>query len=224
MFIKNGISTFLTGFLSFRPLELRPNLHLSTFISKVFPCFWPLELRPDLHLPTYLSSSCFVLSWFVSSQQQPTSSTFHRVYCNFLDRVLFQFFRSRFMLFPRPLHDTLLTTGFLGVSVIYRQSPFTPPPFPGSCVVHTLQRVFCSLRRVAAMFGLPAFNRLLHRCFMASPAFLAAERLSLRGACVSRAVRDSSHSAFCFCIFCCVCFYFLVFLGLLVLLFPCLPL
>jgi hypothetical protein len=78
----------------------------------------------------------------MSSQQQPTSSTFYRVCCNFWDRVLFQFFRSRFVLFPQPLHDTLLTTDFLGVSVIYRQSPFTPPPFPGLCVVHTLQKGF----------------------------------------------------------------------------------
>jgi hypothetical protein len=139
------------------------------------------------------------------------SSTFHCVYCSFWDRVLFQFFCSRSMLFPQPLHDTLLTTRFIGVSVIYQQSPFPPPPSPRPCVVHTLQRVFCSLRRVDAMFGLPAFNHDLQRCFMALPAFLAAERLSLGGACVSRAVRDGSHTAFCFWISVVFAFVFLFF-------------
>jgi hypothetical protein len=183
-----------------------------------------LELRPNLHLPTYLYSNFFVLSWFVSSQQQPLSSTFHRVYCNFLDRVLFQFFRFRSMLFPQPLHETLLTTGFIGVSVIHQQSPFTPPPSIRPCVAHTLQRVFYSLRRVDAMFGLPTVNHDFHWCFMGLSAFLAAERLSLGGACVSCAVREGSHTALCFWISVVFFFCFLIFLGLLVLLSPCSPL
>jgi hypothetical protein len=115
------------------------------------------------------------------------------------------------MLFPQPLHDTLLTTGFIGVSIIHLQSPFTPPPSPGPCVVHTLQRVFCSLQRMDAMFGLPAFNHDLHRCLMDLPAFLAAERLSLGGACVSRAVREGSHTAFYFWISVVFVFVFLFF-------------
>jgi hypothetical protein len=203
--------TLLTVSLYFWPLEIRPNLHLPTYISTVFQCFWPLELRPNLHLPTYLSNNFFLLSWFVSSQQQPMSSPFHCVYCNFWDRVLFQFFRSRSMLFPRPLHDTLLTTGFIGVSVIHQQSSFPPLPSPRPSVVHTLQRVFCSLRRVDAMFGLPTFNYYdLHRCFMNLPAFLAAERLFLG--------QERLPHRLLLLNFCYVCFCFLVFLGLLVLL------
>lgn len=190
------LSNILTVFLYFRPLELRPNLQ---FIDlTVFQCFWQLELRPNLHLSTYLFCNLFVLSWFVSSQQQPISSTFHRVICNFWDRVLFQVFRSRSMLFPQPLHDTLLTTGFIGVSVIHQQSPFTPPPSIRPCVAHTLQSGFCSLRCVLTTFGLPTFNHDFHRCFMGLPAFLDAKRLSLGGACVSRAVREGSHTACCF--------------------------
>jgi hypothetical protein len=146
------------------------------------------------------------------------SSTFHRVYCNFWDRVLFQFFHSRSMLFPQPLHDTLLTTGSIGVSVIHQQSPFTPPPSIRPCVAHTLQRVFCSLRRVDAMFGLPTFNHDFHRCFMDLSACLAAERLSLGGACLTRLQGRFPHRLLlldlccvCFCFFGLTCFTFLMF-------------
>jgi hypothetical protein len=202
-------------------MVLRPNLQFPIYLTTIFQCFWLLELRPNLHLHTYLYSNFFFLSWFVSSQQQPLFSTFHRVYCNFWDRDLFQFFCSRSMLFPQPLHDTLLTTGFIGVSVTHQQSPFTPSPFIRPCVAHTLQRIFCSFRRVDVMFGLPTFNHDFHLYFMGLLVFLAAERLSLGGACVSRTVREGSHTAFCLWIS--IVFVF-VFLGLFVLLSPCSPL
>jgi hypothetical protein len=115
------------------------------------------------------------------------------------------------MIFPQLLHDTLLTTGFIGVSVFYQLSPFTPPPSIRPCVAHTLQSSFGSLRRVMATFGLPTFNHDFHRCFMGLPVFLAAERLSLGGACVSRTVRDGSHTACCLWIYVVFVYVFLSF-------------
>lgn len=115
------------------------------------------------------------------------------------------------MLFPQPLHDTLLTTGFIGVFVIHQQSPFTPLPSIRSRVAHTLQRVFCSLRRVDVMFSLPTFNHDLHWCFMGLSAFLVAEWLSLGGAWDTRAVSEGSHFALCFWISVVFVFVFLFF-------------
>jgi hypothetical protein len=191
------ISVFLSS--SSTPTSDHPYFSLSIiYLFNLLPSFQffkPLELRHKLHLPTYLT--CFLLV-FVSLQRlfRLFSSPFHRVFCNFWQGVLFQFFRSRSTLLRKQLQDTRLTTEFPSVSGFHRRSFFPQPASAPPRVAHTLQRALCSPPRVYATFALPTSPLDRVRWFWATPANPADERLLLGGACSPRAVMDGSHPAF----------------------------
>jgi hypothetical protein len=158
------ISVFLSS--SSTPTYDHPYFSLSIIylfnLLHSFQFFKPLEIRHKLHLPTHLT--CFLLV-FVSLQRlfRLFSSAFHRVFCNFWQGVLFQFFGSRSTLFRQQLQDTRLTTEFTGVSGFHRRSFFPQPTSAPPRVAHTLQRALCSP-------SLPTSPLDRLRCFWATPA------------------------------------------------------
>jgi len=112
--------------------------HFTLLASLQF--FMPLEIRHKLHLPTYLTCFFLLFSWLESIHRlfMIISSTFHRVFCNFWQGVLFQFFGSRSTLLNKQLQDTHLTNRLTGVSRFHRLSSFIPPASAPPRVAHTL--------------------------------------------------------------------------------------
>jgi hypothetical protein len=180
--------------------------------SRSFPLLLPLPTHHNPHTPhpinlRFLSQNTEptlhriylqpfpVFTRFSSSQQQMilVLSPFHRVPCFFWIGVWFCFFCFRSTRLLPLVQDMTLSNGFLGFSGVRRWSPSSPPPSGCRRVSPTRPRASKLSRRVMHPPASFIFSCFLPRRILTKLGFPAAERLSLGGACFSRASQAGSH-------------------------------
>jgi hypothetical protein len=137
---------------------------------------------PDLFLTLYLLA-------LLSTQSSPVYPvSFHRVLCVFWMVLWVEILGSRSTLSSQFLHDTRLTSGFVGVLRVYRRSSCSPP-LPTSRSVHcTRQGPSWLVWTTSPPTASP------HHGLRRTSASPTSERPSFGRAWLSRATRGGSHS------------------------------